>query len=298
MSNAGRIEWPTVGVLVACYVVWALATTWVYAWNSGVGVGLAIVAGALHSSLSHEVLHGHPTGNTWVNEATVFPALTIFVPYLRFRDTHLAHHNNEILTDPYDDPESNYMDPVVWAQTPRILRAILQFNNTLFGRMLIGPLISQVIFMRADFVAIRNGRSDILKGWLWHIPSVGLVVWWFATIGFMPLWAGVLSAYGALSVLKIRTFLEHRADETARKRTVIIEDRGVLAFLFLNNNFHSVHHNLPKMAWYDLPKTYAKDRRKFLDINGDYVFMSYREVFRKYLFRAKDPIPHPLWPKE
>jgi fatty acid desaturase len=40
------------------------------------------------------------------------------VPYLRFRDTHLAHHHDPNLTDPYDDPESNFQDPAVWARTP------------------------------------------------------------------------------------------------------------------------------------------------------------------------------------
>ena len=40
----------------------------------------------------------------WLNEALVFPALSLAIPYQRFRDSHLAHHNDEILTDPYDDP--------------------------------------------------------------------------------------------------------------------------------------------------------------------------------------------------
>ena len=50
----------------------------------------------------------------------------------------------------------------------------------------------------------------------------------------MPFWAYLLSAYLGLSLLKIRTFLEHQAHEKARGRTVIIEDRGPLALLFLN----------------------------------------------------------------
>ncbi len=35
---------------------------------------------------------------------------------------HMAHHRDAILTDPYDDPESNYLDPAVWARLPRPLR--------------------------------------------------------------------------------------------------------------------------------------------------------------------------------
>ena len=298
MSKARKsVEWPTLVLLIFCYVVWALATTWAAAWFLPLGIALAIGAGALHSSLSHEVLHGHPFGNSWASEATVFPALTMFIPYLRFRDTHLAHHNNEILTDPYDDPESNYMDPAVWGRMAVWHQMILRFNNTLFGRMLIGPLVSQVGFMGADLRAILGGDRAVLMGWLWHIPSVALVIWWYVSIATMPLWAGVLSAYFALSILKIRTFLEHRANNNARARTVIIADRGPLAVIFLNNNLHAVHHMHPGMAWYDLPNAFAKDRARYLDCNGDYYFASYAQIFRRYFFRAKDPVPHPLWRK-
>lgn len=298
MSEARKsIEWPTIALLVLCYAVWAIGTTWAAQWSLLLGVLVTIVAGALHSSLTHEVLHGHPFGNKMLSEATVFPTLTLFIPYLRFRDTHLAHHNNHILTDPYDDPESNYMDPEIWPQLSGWLQLVLRFNNTLFGRMLIGPLVSQIAFVHADFKAIAAGDKAVLKGWLWHVPSVALVLWWFASVAAMPLWAGILAAYFALSILKIRTFLEHRANNCAHERSVIIEDRGVLAWIFLNNNLHAVHHMHPRMAWYDLPQTFAKHRARYLKCNGDYYFTSYAQIFRQYFFRPKDPVPHPLWRK-
>ena len=76
---------------------------------------------------------------------------------------------------------------------------------------------------------------------------------WLLAVGAMPVWAYLLAAYLGWSLLKIRTFLEHRAHEAARARTVIIEDRGPLALLFLNNNFHVVHHMHPGVPWYRLP---------------------------------------------
>ena len=48
--------------------------------------------------------------NIHLNAALVFPALSFTIPYMRFRDTHLAHHVDSRLTDPYDDPESCYLD--------------------------------------------------------------------------------------------------------------------------------------------------------------------------------------------
>jgi fatty acid desaturase len=148
--------------------------------------------------------------------------------------------------------------------------------------------------MAADLRAIRGGDRQVLRGWLLHVPGTALVlvaVW----ASPLPVWAYLLACYGALSLLKIRTFLEHQAHERARGRTVIIEDRGPLAFLFLNNNFHVVHHMHPKVPWYALPALYAARQSRFLACNDGYRYRSYAEVFRAHFWRAKDPVPHPLW---
>lgn len=113
----------------------------------------------------------------------------------------------------------------------------------------------------------------------------------------MPVWAFVFCAYAALSILKIRTFLEHQAHERARGRTVIIEDRGPLSWIFLNNNLHVVHHMHPKMPWYRLPNLFRSNRDRYLSRNDGYYFASYGEVFRRYFWTRKDPVAHPLWRK-
>jgi len=112
----------------------------------------------------------------------------------------------------------------------------------------------------------------------------------------MPIWAYLVASYLGISILKNRTFLEHQAHEKARGRTVIIEDRGPLALLFLNNNYHVVHHMHPKLAWYKLPRMFAQDRGKYLERNDGYYYRSYAEIFGRHFLRAKDPVPHPLWP--
>ena len=120
-------------------------------WSLLAGIGLAALAIVQFSSLQHEVLHGHPFRNRRLNEALVFPGLTVHVPYLRFRDRHLAHHHDPLLTDPYDDPESNYHDPEVWARMPRLMHWLLRLNNALLGRMILGPVIGTVFFLRDDW---------------------------------------------------------------------------------------------------------------------------------------------------
>ena len=287
-------EWPTLALLLATYLVWALATTWLATVWLPIAIVMAAAATAQFASLQHEMIHGHPFRNRVLNEALVFPALTLFIPYRRFRDTHLAHHQDSILTDPYDDPESNYLDPDVWQGLPRWIQVVLSFNNRLIGRLLIGPIVAQVVFMRSDWALIRSGDRGVLAGWLWHLPSVAIVLWWLSWAA-MPFWAYLIAAYVALSLLKIRTFLEHQAHEKARGRTVIIEDRGPLALLFLNNNFHVVHHMHPRVPWFQLPAVYRKNAAHYLRSNEGYRYASYGEVFARYIWRPKDPVPHPLW---
>ena len=295
MISARRVEWPTLGLLAACYAAWGLATTVVAAWWLPAGIVLAALSAALHSSLTHEVIHGHPFRSARLNAALVWPPLTLAIPFARFRDTHLAHHMDAVLTDPYDDPESNYLDPGVWERLPRWVQAVLTVNNTLAGRLIIGPFVAQVAFMLGDWRLARAGDRRVIRGWLAHLPAAGAVILWIVAVAGMPLWAYLVAAYMAISVLKIRTFLEHQAHERARGRTVIIEDRGPLAFLFLNNNLHVVHHMHPKVPWYRLPALYFPNRAKYLVRNGGYVYRSYAEVMRRYLFARKDPVPHPLW---
>lgn len=289
------IEWITLGLLGSTYAVWILGTTTAYTLSPGLGVILTALAIAQFASLQHEALHGHPFRQRWLNEAAVFPALLLTVPYGRFRDTHLAHHHDPILTDPYDDPESNYCDPAVWAALPRGAQALMRLNNTLLGRITLGPVLGNLLWLRSEAALITAGKRAVIRDWLLHGLGLALVIWWVSAAP-MTGWAYLAAAYLGHALLKIRTFLEHRAHEAARARTVIIEDRGPLALLFLNNNLHVVHHMHPNVPWYDLPALYRAHKDHYQRRNDGYVYRSYAEIFRKHLIRAKDPVPHPHWP--
>jgi fatty acid desaturase len=289
-----RAEGPTLALLAACYGVWALST----AFADGLGLWLAwpllTLAITLHSSLQHEVLHGHPTASATLNHALVFPAVGLFVPYERFRDLHLEHHRDENLTDPYDDPESNYLDPAVWARLSPWTQAVLRANNTLLGRMLLGPAVSLRAFWGGDLRAMLKGDRVVAQAYALHLAGLVPVALWLGTVSTMSWPAYLLAAYSGFSILKIRTFLEHRAHEKVPGRTVIVEDRGPLALLFLNNNFHAVHHAHPRLPWHLLPGLYRARREEWLARNRAYRYDSYAEIFRRYSLTAKDPVPHPL----
>lgn len=285
-----KVDWPTLALIIICYAAWFALVFAAPLWLAIPLLGPVIT---LQSSLQHEALHGHPFSNQRLNAAVVWPSLNIIFPYTRFRDTHLAHHQDARLTDPYDDPESNYLDPDVWAKLSKTKRLILAINNTLLGRMLLGPIISTLTFLWSE---MWSGSRDIALQWLGHLPAAfGVLL--IVSQSQMPLWAYASSAYLGLSILRIRTFLEHQACADRSGRTAIVECSGIFGFLFLNNNLHVVHHKHPDVAWYRLPKLYRANRDRFLLRNGGYFYPSYAAIFRAYAFRPKDPVAHPLFQK-
>ena len=300
MLNRGQMwcEWPTWGLIAAVTLCWALLTAYADTIGIGWSILLLIPLITLHSSLQHETVHILEPRWPLLARAAVFPAVGLFVPYMRFRDLHLAHHDNESLTDPYDDPETFYLEPSEWDKHSWTTKSILEFNNTLLGRLIVGPLVGQFFFVCKDLKAYRAGDTTILKVWLWHVPAVAIVMAWLLFFGTMTFWEYLAAAYFGLSLLKIRTFLEHQAHDDSNHRSVIIEKGGIFGFLFLNNNLHHAHHAHPQVPWYALPKLFKRQRDKFLTANGGYRYHSYWTVFQNHFFRAKEPVPHPIWSRE
>ncbi len=290
-----RIEWPTYVALAGCYGAWALVTlNW--SWLPLIiFVPLAAYCVALQSSLRHEALHGHPTRSVAVNEALVFPALCLVIPYRRFRDTHLRHHFDARLTDPYDDPESWFLAESDWSALPRALRILLRINNTLAGRLIIGPPLSLVGLLRHDIKAMLAGNRRVALAWALHVAGCLPVVSWIVFVAGIPLWAYLLAAsWPGLSLLMLRTYAEHQAHPEVPQRTAIIEASPVFSLLFLNNNLHFLHHKRPRVPWYELPGLYRTERDRLWQENGGYGFAGYGDLARRHLLRPRQPVRHPF----
>lgn len=288
-----RVEWPTVALLIGCYLGWGVVT----AFHSALGPFIFILIAAplvtLHNSLQHEACHGHPTRSAALNEALVFLPLGLMFPYRRFKTLHLNHHNNSILTDPYDDPESFYYALSDWRVLPPLVQMVLNANNTFLGRFLIGPVVMLAGFVALDLKLIRSGERGVLRAWIHHGVGVALALTWTLWICGVPFWAYLIAAYLGISLLNVRTFAEHQAHEAEGGRTAIIEAGPFFALLFLNNNLHFVHHQNPRVPWYRLPSLYRTSRKEYLAGNDGYRFSGYGEVIRRHFLRRKDPVPHP-----
>lgn len=293
-EHTREIEWPTVALIAATYGVLALVV-WFHAslpWWVILPVGA--YCAALHASLQHEVLHGHPTGNRLLNEALVFVTPTMWLPYQRYKQTHLQHHNDQHLTDPELDPESYYELPERWAKVGGLRRQLYLFNQTLMGRMLIGPAVSIIRFWSAEFRDIASGNRRTLEAWIWFAAAAAITIWLVVGVAEMPFWQYVLLiAYPGISLALVRSYCEHQAAEAVEHRTIIVEASPFWALLFLNNNLHVAHHTRPALAWYKLPAYYRAERDQLIARNNGYLMKGYGEIFARFFLTPKEPIPYP-----
>ena len=224
-ENRSRpIEWPTWIAIAGLWFVFA-ALIYFHAdlpWWVLTPVGAWLVA--FHGSLQHEAIHGHPTRSHLLNELLLFPAISVWIPYRRYRRLHLTHHRNDQLTDPEEDPESYYLDPQAWERTPNALRWLYTVNNTMLGRFILGPAITTTRLVASEIAGLRRGERDILSDWLLHAVGIAIVWFWVSWVCGMPFWQYVVGiAYWGNSLTMMRSYAEHRAHDQAGCRVIIVE---------------------------------------------------------------------------
>lgn len=288
------VEWPTALVAIALYLAFAALTLFYHALPWWLILPAAAYVVAWHGSLQHEAIHGHPTRHRRLNELFVFPSLWLWLPYRIYRDSHTAHHRDERLTDPLDDPESYYVTAEQWRGFGRWQHCMLWIRNTVAGRLLFGPLIAAWSLWRSELPRLLRGEREALIAWGLHLPACALVLVWVVGICDIPLWEYILLfVYPGTSLTLLRSFAEHQAQAEPQRRSVIVDAAWPMALLYLNNNLHALHHREPGQPWYRLPAHYRAQRAAILSANGDYCFRGYAEVVARYLLWPKETVVHP-----
>lgn len=288
------VEMPTLLLIAATYAGW-LASTFAYGrLPLLLTAPLTAVLITLHSSLQHEIVHGHPTRWRGVNRLLAIVPLSLWMPYERYRQTHQQHHIDQRLTDPLDDPESYYWTPADLAYLSGFTRGMLQIQQTLAGRVMVGSFWRIGMFLRGEARALLRNEPGLRRVWLEHLLWCAPVIMWVTLECGMPLWLYVVAmVIPGNGILLIRSFAEHRARPGVRERIALVEGSWFLGPLFLFNNLHALHHEVPTLPWYEYPARYRVHRDRLIAENGGLVYASYFEVARRYLFRRHDVLPHP-----
>jgi fatty acid desaturase len=290
-----RSEWPTWLVIAAVHGGWFAVA--INAQRLGLPVALVLltVLSCWYMSLQHELLHGHPTRWPFVNMLFGIAPLAVWFPYAVYRDSHLRHHDDAHLTVPGRDPESYYVTPEQWNNAGALLRAAIAARNTFAGRMLIGPWFSIAASWREAAQALATRQWRIAGSWIVHVAALFALAWWLDARCGIPWRAFIFGVgYASLALASVRSFREHRAVHDERERTVINEAAWPWRLLFLNNNYHAVHHDLPGVPWYGLGEIYAQRRHAYRAGNGGFVVQGYGEWFARHAFtKAASPV-HPF----
>ena len=290
-----RGELPTWLVAVAIYGGWLLLTLHAEAlpwWIAAPALGCVI---AWHNSLQHEVIHGHPTRCRAINDALGMAPLGLWMPFHAYRRLHLLHHRVSRLTEPEMDPESFYFTAEEWRRMPSVLRRLMVFNNTLLGRLAVGPAIAAARYWWAEFRALTAGDGRrVLREWGFHLALLALLLWWVTAVCGMPFWVYLLAAVIGMSLTLHRSFNEHRPARGRDARSVTVEASRFWRLLYLGNNFHALHHRRPDIPWFRLLETHRAGCGDRPETADRFAYRGYGDILARYLLRPRDIPVHPF----
>ncbi|RQS56684.1 fatty acid desaturase [Burkholderia sp. Bp8963] len=292
-----RTDWPTWLLICTIYGSWFGIAMQASRIGLPTAIPLLAIVSAWFMSLQHELIHGHPTRSPIINAALGFAPLAVWFPYAVYRRSHLKHHATTALTDPIADPESFFVSSCDWLQAPGIVRTLWRARATFAGRVMIGPALTLASTARDASRRIASGDWRDVPACVAHgVALAALCVWLDRKCG-IPAWLFVMGVgYPALSITSVRSFQEHRNHADPKRRSVINHPSWAWRLLFLNNNLHAVHHDLPSVPWFALPTVYRRHASAYDQRNEGYVVSGYLEWWRRFAFTPASFIAPPEGP--
>ena len=288
-------QWPTVAVAAGIYGGTALVSMFHSTLGPVATVILLTLFGCWFLSLQHECLHGHPFASRRLNHLLAWLPLSLWLPFAVYRESHLLHHRNALLTEPGIDPESNYFKGSEWAVLWPMQQKVFQANQTLLGRMLFRPF--QGIWRTASALPEELRSARWRKTWMAHVVGALTFVLVLRQYAHLPLWQYLLGfVYGGSSLAAIRSFAEHQWVGGTKSRSATVHASMFWRLLFLNNNYHHAHHLRPSLCWYKVPELSARIQAEVVSADGAGFYSGYGEVFQRFLLKPVIPVVHPQYP--
>jgi fatty acid desaturase len=289
VNFAASIEWPTWLLWGVIWLAWWGLVQGYAALTPWLATPLLVVLLTWYTSFQHELTHGHPTRNATVNRLLGLPPLAIWYPFDTYKTDHLKHHEDAHLTVPGVDTESNYVSAEQAAKMGALALWLCTSQRTALGRIGIGPAIVLVSLLSKVYRQVVTGDFAALRESALHLVLVALLLWWIDTNTAISAWHYCFGiAYPALGLAMLRSLYEHRPGTLPAHRTVINEAGFFWRLLYLNNNYHVVHHAYPTLAWYRIPAAYAADRQGYRLRNQGFVLPGYGWLLRKFAWTPVD----------
>lgn len=292
-----RTELPTWLLIITIYAGWFATVAWWKSMGLVPSTLLLIWLSTWYMSLQHELIHGHPTRHPTINRLFGLLPFSIWYPYDVYRDLHLLHHINDDLTVPETDPESYYFTRYRWIHFNNLQRQLVRLRNTFAGRLLLAPLLTACWAVINIWVSFRQLNRAAISMWLLHFLLMLPLIGWLVHHNFSVLFYLFIITGPMLSLVSVRSFMEHRAEQAPEARSVINEAGLLWRLLFLNLNYHSVHHDLPGIPWYALPQVYRANKKAYFLRNQGFFVKGYGELIRRHLLKAVNVEINPIFPE-
>jgi beta-carotene hydroxylase len=250
------VAWPTVilglvaGLSYTATVAMALTGVLSLWW------AVPIVAMVTYASytVAHDSIHGSISGNRrsirWINKALGYMAAwVLMIPLTAHRHEHMAHHRhtNNRVHDP-DFPVGRMQDSVPAAVRAAMQIIVGQFSHYFKYRWKQAPA-RQNLVMCLEVAAAMVPRLAVLISGYWLEGLALFVLAWLI---------------GVIVLLYLFAYIVHRPHERVGRyidtSTILLPGPvGTLfTWLWLFQNYHSIHHLFPRVPFYQYAKLYAE----------------------------------------
>lgn len=249
----GAVAWPTIALGLLFFVSYCAAVA--LALTGYLSLFLAVPLVAVLTYLSYTILHdsahGSISGNRrsmrWVNEGLGYMAAWILmIPLTAHRFEHMAHHRHT--NDEAQDPDfhvgrmRNSLPAVVRATTQGI---VSQFTYYAKYRWKKAPA-RQNLYLCLEVAAALVPRLAVCAAGFWVEGLALFVLAWLL---------------GATMVLYLFAYIVHRPHaQTGRyvDTSTILLPTPLLNWLWMFQNYHSIHHLFPRVPFYKYGQLYTE----------------------------------------
>jgi beta-carotene hydroxylase len=250
----GVVAWPTIilGLVVGASYVGAVAMALAGVLPLWLAVPIVSVLTYVSYTVVHESVHGSISGNSrslrWVNKALGYMAAWILmIPLTAHRHEHMAHHRHA--NDPANDPDfpvGRMQNSLLAAAGAALEITVGQFSHYFKYRWKKAPA-KQNLAMCLEVAAAMIPRLAVLVSGYWVEGLVLFVLSWLI---------------GVVVLLYLFAYIVHRPHEQVGRywdtSTILVAGSlgTFLTWLWLFQNYHSIHHLFPRLPFYRYAKLY------------------------------------------
>ena len=250
------VAWPTVilGLVVGVSYLATVAMALTGALSLWLAVPVVAVLTYLSYTVAHESVHGSISGNNrsmrWANKSLGYMAAWILmIPLTAHRHEHMAHHRNtnDHEHDP-DFPVARMRGSLPAAALAAVQITIGQFSHYFKYHWKTAPA-RQNLVMCLEVVAAILPRLAVLPSGYWVEGLALFVLAWLI---------------GVTVLLYLFAYIVHRPHEQVGRyldtSTILLPGPlgTLLTWLWMFQNYHSIHHLFPRVPFYRYATLYAE----------------------------------------